>query len=84
VGIAAPAGAVLSVPMPGPHEALAGVATAAEHGLRIGCFRPPSTPDGVSRLRLTAHAHHTDENLTLAAKILRLIISAPALTVAAG
>ena len=25
-------------------------------GVRIGCFRPPSTPDGISRLRLTAHA----------------------------
>ena len=75
VRVAAPAGAVLSVPMPGPREALAGVAAAAEHGLRIGCFRPPSTPDGVSRLRLTAHAQHTDENLSLAAKILRLVVS---------
>ena len=71
-----PAGAVLSVPMPGPREALAAVAAAAEHGLRIGCFRPPSTPDGVSRLRLTAHAHHTDENLATAAKVLRLVITA--------
>jgi 8-amino-7-oxononanoate synthase len=77
VGVAAPAGAVLSVPMPGPREALAAVAAAAEHGLRIGCFRPPSTPDGISRLRLTAHAHHTDENLALAAKVLRLVVSAP-------
>jgi 8-amino-7-oxononanoate synthase len=74
-GVAPPAGAVLSVPMPGPREALAAVATAAEHGLRIGCFRPPSTPDGISRLRLTAHAHHTDENLATAAKVLRLVIS---------
>jgi 8-amino-7-oxononanoate synthase len=62
--------------MPGPREALAGVAAAAGYGLRIGCFRPPSTPDGVSRLRLTAHAHHTDENLALAAKVLRLVVSA--------
>jgi len=77
VGVGAPAGAVLSVPMPGPREALDGVAAAAEHGLRIGCFRPPSTPDGVSRLRLTAHAHHTDENLAWAAKILQLIVGAP-------
>ena len=75
-GVPAPAGAVLSVPMPGPREALAAVAAAAEHGLRIGCFRPPSTPDGISRLRLTAHAHHTDENLATAAKVLRLVISA--------
>jgi 8-amino-7-oxononanoate synthase len=75
-GVAAPAGAVLSVPMPGPREALAAVAAAAECGLRIGCFRPPSTPDGVSRLRLTAHAHHTDEDLTVAANVLRRVISA--------
>jgi 8-amino-7-oxononanoate synthase len=74
VRVAAPAGAVLSVPMPGPREALAGVAAAAEGGFRIGCFRPPSTPDGVSRLRLTAHAHHTDEDLALAAKVLRAIV----------
>jgi 8-amino-7-oxononanoate synthase len=77
LGVEGPAGAVLSLPMPGPREAVAAVATAAEHGLRIGCFRPPSTPDGVSRLRLTAHAHHTDENLALATKILRLVTSAP-------
>jgi 8-amino-7-oxononanoate synthase len=73
-GVEVPAGAVLSVPMPGPREALAGVAAAAEHGLRIGCFRPPSTPDGISRLRLTAHAHHTSEELALAVKVLRRII----------
>jgi 8-amino-7-oxononanoate synthase len=73
-GVDAPAGAVLSVPMPGPREALASVATAAEHGVRIGCFRPPSTPDGISRLRLTAHAHHTDEELALATKMLRRVV----------
>ncbi len=73
-GIAAPAGAVLSVPLPGPREALASVATAAEHGLRIGCFRPPSTPDGISRLRLTAHAHHTGAELGAAARALRRVV----------
>jgi 8-amino-7-oxononanoate synthase len=71
----APAGAVLSVPVPGPGEALAGVAAAARHGLRIGCFRPPSTPDGISRLRLTAHAQHSDEELALAVKVLRSIVT---------
>jgi 8-amino-7-oxononanoate synthase len=69
-GVDAPAGAVLSVPMPGPGEALAGVSAAAEQGVRIGCFRPPSTPDGISRLRLTAHAHHTSEELALAVMVL--------------
>jgi 8-amino-7-oxononanoate synthase len=73
-GMAAPAGAVLSVPMPGPREALAAVTAAGEHGLRVGCFRPPSAPDGISRLRLTAHAHHSGEELALAAKVLRRVI----------
>ena len=44
--------------------------TAPAHGIRIGCFRPPSTPDGISRLRLTAHADHTDEDVARAAKVL--------------
>jgi 8-amino-7-oxononanoate synthase len=66
-----PPGAVLSVPMPGPREAVAAVAAAAASGVRMGCFRPPSTPDGTSRLRLTAHAHHTEDELALAAKVLR-------------
>lgn len=59
-GVPSPAGAVLSVSMAGPEQALAAVAQAREGGLRIGCFRPPSTPDGISRLRLTAHADHDD------------------------
>ena len=70
-----PAGAVLSVPMRGPLEALAAVDNAASLGVRIGCFRPPSTPDGISRLRLTAHANHSDDDLALAAKVLREVVA---------
>ena len=73
-GVPAPDGAVLAVPMPGPLEAVAAVAAAAEHGLRIGCFRPPSTPDGISRLRLTAHAHLSDEEVSTATKVLRELL----------
>jgi 8-amino-7-oxononanoate synthase len=69
-----PAAAVLSVPMPGPQEAVAAVVAAAEHGVRIGCFRPPSTPDGSSRLRFTAHAGLTDAELELATKVLRELL----------
>jgi 8-amino-7-oxononanoate synthase len=71
IGVEPPAGAVLSRPMPGPDEALAAVAQAAAQGLRIGCFRPPSTPDGISRIRLTAHADHDD--LHHATTVLRAI-----------
>ncbi|HET9873301.1 MAG TPA: 8-amino-7-oxononanoate synthase [Propionibacteriaceae bacterium] len=74
-GAEIPAGAVLSVPMPGPREALAAVTAAAAAGVRIGCFRPPSTPDGISRLRFTAHAQHTDDELSFAAAVLRSVVS---------
>ncbi|MEO6510135.1 MAG: 8-amino-7-oxononanoate synthase [Nocardioides sp.] len=47
------AGAVLSVPMPSPRVALKAQAAAREDGVLVGCFRPPSVPDGVSRLRIT-------------------------------
>jgi 8-amino-7-oxononanoate synthase len=56
VGVVAPAGAVLSVRLPGPAEALAAQERCARRGLRVGCFRPPSTPDASSRLRITARA----------------------------
>ncbi|MCX6396089.1 MAG: 8-amino-7-oxononanoate synthase [Propionibacteriales bacterium] len=69
-GVAAADGAVLAVAMPGPREAVAAVERAAEQGVRIGCFRPPSTPDGISRLRLTAHAHLTDDELLRAHAVL--------------
>jgi 8-amino-7-oxononanoate synthase len=56
VGTVRPAGAVLAVPTPGPREALAAQAHCAKRGLRVGCFRLPSTPDGSSRLRITGRA----------------------------
>jgi 8-amino-7-oxononanoate synthase len=65
-----PSGAVLAVPMQGPLEAVAAVEKAAGNGVRIGCFRPPSTPDGISRLRLTAHAHIDDAELARAVEVL--------------
>lgn len=56
-------------------SALAAVAAAAAKGIRIGCFRPPSTPDGVSRLRLTAHAQHGSDELAHATDVLRRIVA---------
>lgn len=64
------AGAVLAVSMGSPQDALDAVAEAAAHGIRIGCFRPPSTPDGISRLRLTAHADLADADLGRAVAVL--------------
>jgi 8-amino-7-oxononanoate synthase len=47
---------VLSVRVPGPEAALAWAGACRERGVAVGCFRPPSTPDGQSRLRLTVNA----------------------------
>jgi 8-amino-7-oxononanoate synthase len=58
-----PDAAVVSLPMTSPAAALAGAASLLDHGVRVGCFRPPSVPDGVSRLRLTARANLTDADL---------------------
>lgn len=73
-GVERPAGAVLSVAMPGPGEAVEAVRLAQARGIRIGCFRPPSTPDLTSRLRITAHANHSPEELDLAAHLLRSLV----------
>ena len=49
LGVEAPPGAVLSVPMPSPQAALAAAGGGARaQGVLVGCFRPPSVPDGVS------------------------------------
>ena len=56
LGVVTSDGAVLSIPMPSPQAAVAAQAAALAEGIRVGCFRPPSVPDGVSRLRATASA----------------------------
>jgi 8-amino-7-oxononanoate synthase len=48
-----PAGGVLSVTAPDAEQALAWAAACRKRGVAVGCFRPPSTPDSRSRLRLT-------------------------------
>jgi 8-amino-7-oxononanoate synthase len=70
LGIEAPAGAVLSIAMPGPEEALKAQADFAAAGFQVGCFRPPSTPDGDSRVRLTARACLSDAQVDAALELL--------------
>jgi 8-amino-7-oxononanoate synthase len=53
LGVSAPAGGVVSVTAPGPEAAVAWAADCLDRGVAVGCFRPPSTPDSRSRLRLT-------------------------------
>ncbi|WJV50286.1 8-amino-7-oxononanoate synthase [Streptomyces flavofungini] len=55
-----PDAAVVSVRAPSPEAAVRWAADCRREGLAVGCFRPPSVPDGVSRLRLTARADLND------------------------
>lgn len=68
------AGAVQSIAMPSAQSALAAADAALAAGIRIGCFRPPSVPDGISRLRLTARATLTPEDIENSCAALRGIL----------
>jgi len=68
------AGAVQSVPLPDAGTALRASRAARDAGIRVGCFRPPSVPDGVSRLRLTARATLTPDEIDYACATLRGIL----------
>lgn len=51
-----PAAGVVSVAAPSAEAAVAWATACREKGVAVGCFRPPSTPDPTSRLRLTVNA----------------------------
>lgn len=74
LGVEPSRGAVLSVPMPSPQAAVAAQSAAAAHGVRVGCFRPPSVPDGVSRLRVTVNAGLPDDAWTRAVEVLVAVV----------
>ncbi|OQQ14759.1 8-amino-7-oxononanoate synthase [Streptomyces sp. M41(2017)] len=65
-----PDAAVVSVRAPSPERALSWAADCREAGLAVGCFRPPSVPDGVSRLRLTARADLSEEQIERAVDVI--------------
>ncbi|MEU8788380.1 8-amino-7-oxononanoate synthase [Streptomyces sp. NPDC048643] len=65
-----PDAAVVSVRAPSPERALSWAADCREEGLAVGCFRPPSVPDGVSRLRLTARADLSEEQIERAVDVI--------------
>ena len=74
LGVVPSDGAVLSIPMPSPQAAVAAQAAALKEGVRVGCFRPPSVPDGVSRLRATASAGIDDADWERAVDVLVTVV----------
>ncbi|MFI5793831.1 8-amino-7-oxononanoate synthase [Streptomyces sp. NPDC051677] len=65
-----PDAAVVSVRAPSPEKAVRWAADCRSAGLAVGCFRPPSVPDGVSRLRLTARADLSGAELERAVRVI--------------
>ncbi|MET8945186.1 8-amino-7-oxononanoate synthase [Streptomyces sp. NPDC004542] len=65
-----PDAAVVSVRAPSPEEAVRWAADCRTAGLAVGCFRPPSVPDGISRLRLTARADLSGAEIERAVRVI--------------
>ncbi|KMO80758.1 8-amino-7-oxononanoate synthase [Mycolicibacterium obuense] len=71
-----PTSAVVSVILGDPEVAFAAAAACLDSGVRVGCFRPPSVPAGTSRLRLTARASLTDDEMAVARRVLTDVLAA--------
>ncbi|MGV9887785.1 8-amino-7-oxononanoate synthase [Streptomyces sp. NPDC003395] len=65
-----PDAAVVSVRAPSPEQAVRWAADCRAAGLAVGCFRPPSVPDGISRLRLTARGDLTQDQIERAVRVI--------------
>jgi 8-amino-7-oxononanoate synthase len=53
-----------------PAAALRAQEVCADHGVRVGCFRPPSVLPGQASLRLTARADLTENDFAAAFRAL--------------
>ncbi|MGW0142709.1 8-amino-7-oxononanoate synthase [Streptomyces calvus] len=65
-----PDAAVVSVRAPSPEQAVRWAADCRAAGLSVGCFRPPSVPDGIPRLRLTARADLSGAEIERAVRVI--------------
>ncbi|MFF3224371.1 8-amino-7-oxononanoate synthase [Nocardia suismassiliense] len=65
-----PDSAVVSVVLGKAQVAFDAAQACRARGLDVGCFRPPSVPEGTSRLRLTARANLTEAELDTIATVL--------------
>jgi 8-amino-7-oxononanoate synthase len=68
-----PAAGVISILLGEAEVAAAAQTTCAGHGVRVGCFRPPSVPAGCSCLRLAARATLTERDFAAVARALAAV-----------
>ncbi len=71
--VAAPEAAVIPVVVGEPAAALQLAGGLLDHGVLAVAIRPPSVPEGTSRLRVTVMATHTDAHLDLALEAFRAL-----------
>jgi 8-amino-7-oxononanoate synthase len=71
--VPAPAAAVVQITIGEPGAAIEAQRICAAHGVRAGCFRPPSVPPGRACLRLTARANLTEVDLDMAFRALGVV-----------
>ncbi len=74
-GVPRPPSGIIPVIFGEPARAFDAAAECLRHGLRVGCFRPPSVPTGTSRLRLTAHAALTEADLDRVSHVLGVVLA---------
>jgi 8-amino-7-oxononanoate synthase len=79
-----PSAAVVSIILGEPAVALRAREIAAEHGVRVGCFRPPSVPSGQACLRLTGKATLTENDFAQVSRALTAIRDHYRITAQAG
>ncbi|WP_459545324.1 8-amino-7-oxononanoate synthase [Nocardia sp. X0981] len=73
-GVPAPESAVVPVVLGEPGVAYAAATACRDRGLEVGCFRPPSVPEGTSRLRITARADLSAADLATLTAVLTPIL----------
>ncbi len=71
-----PAAAVVSIVLGTPERAVAAAAACRAEGVRVGCFRPPSVPEGTSRLRVAVRADLSDADAARAIDVITRAIRA--------
>ena len=79
-----PAAAVVRITLGTADAALEAQRICAAHGVRAGCFRPPSVRPGEACLRLTARANLTEVDLVMAFRALGAVRDHVRITASAG
>ncbi|MBA0046932.1 8-amino-7-oxononanoate synthase [Mycobacterium sp. NPDC050853] len=70
-----PESAVVPVILGDPEIAFNAAKACLEQGVRVGCFRPPSVPEGQSLLRLTARASLTEADMDRVREVLADVLA---------